>query len=389
MDLSSPIIHVITRLEAGGAPRSLLLLLEGLKDKGLQIELATGLTRPPVEDMLPEAEALGIPVHVIKTFRRNPNPWYDLLTLISLWKLFRTRKPAIVHTHTSKAGFLGRLAALLAFVKVRIYSPRGTILEGYFSGPVKRFFTLLEKVSAGWTDAIIGLTSEESDSYLSAGIGRPDQHLHIPIGIDSKPFTPPDDTLRLAMRREESVSDDEVLIISTGRLVPVKDHATLIRGLGLLTDVSIPWKCWILGAGQEEERLRNLIRETGLQNNILLRGHTNEVSRLLGLGDIFVLTSVNEGFGRALLEAMAARLPIIATNVGGIPTVLDGGEAGVLIQPSDPRALAEALGKMIVSQSERSRFAQIGYQRVLTVFDLETTVDQHIELYERLTGAGP
>jgi len=387
MDQSSPIIHVITRLEAGGAPRSLLLLLEGLAGRGLNIELVTGLTPPAAEDMLPEARTLGIPVHVIPSLKRNPLPWSDLISLFRLWRLFRRRKPVIVHAHTSKAGFLGRLAATIAGVGVRVYSPRGTILKGYFKRPALWFFTWIERLSARWTHAVVGLTSEESESYIAAGIGRPEQHLHIPIGIDSDPYHPPDDVTRLCMRREESVSDEEILIIATGRLVPVKDHATLIRGLALLGDLDIPWKCWILGSGPEEGRLREIISESDLTNRVRLWGHTREVNRLLGLGDIFALTSVNEGFGRALLEAMSARLPIVATNVGGIPTVLDGGNAGYIVPPSDPHALSTALRNLITSPSERHRLSQLGFERVRNVFNLETTVNRHIELYERLTAS--
>lgn len=386
MDPSSPVIHVITRLEAGGAPRSLLLLLEGLARRGIKAELATGLTPPPAEDMLPEARDLGIPVHVIPSLRRNPHPWADMISLIRLWSLFRWRKPVIVHSHTSKAGFLGRLAALLAGVNVRVYSPRGTILKGYFKGPARWFFTRLEKLSARWTGAIIGLTNEESESYIAAGIGRRDQHLHIPIGIDSELYNPPDGSTRIQMRREESVSDDDVLLIATGRLVPVKDHATLIRGLALIKDLDTPWKCWILGSGPEEEHLQSLISESDLEDRVRLWGYTKEVNRLLGLGDIFVLTSINEGFGRAILEAMAARLPVVATDVGGVPTVLDGGRTGSLVPPADPHALAGAISDLISSPDERDRLSQLGFDRVRTVYDLETTVTQHIELYERLTG---
>ncbi|MCK4351312.1 MAG: glycosyltransferase, partial [Candidatus Krumholzibacteria bacterium] len=289
-----------------------------------------------------------------------------------------------VHAHTSKAGFLARFAALLAGVRVRIYSPRGTILEGYFTGPRRWFFTRLERLSARWTHAIIGLTSEESESYLAAGIGRPEQHLHIPVGIDSDAYSPPDETTRLRTRREESVGDDEVLIISTGRLVPVKDHATLIRGLNLLKDLDTPWRCWIIGSGPEEKRLQSMIQELSLEKQVRLWGYKRNVNQLLGLGDIFALTSVNEGFGRALLEAMAARLAVVATEVGGVPTVLDKGKVGFLVPPADPEALAEVLRQLIRSPDERLKWAQLGYERVRAVFNLETTVVQHIELYERL-----
>lgn len=384
MDISSPILHVITRLEAGGAPRSLLLLLEGLARKDVPVELVTGLTPPPAKDMLPEARALGIPIHVIPSLKRDPNPWHDLTSLFRLWRLFIRLRPILVHAHTSKAGFLARIAALVAGVQVRVYSPRGTILEGYFKGQKRWFFTWLERISAKWTHAIIGLTSEESESYLAAGIGRPEQHLHISIGIDSDAYSPPDKKTRLRMRREESIADEEVLLISTGRLVPVKDHASLIQGLSLLKDLDTPWKCWILGSGPEEERLKVLVRELALENHVRLWGQIKNTAELLGLGDIFVLTSINEGFGRVLLEAMSARLAIVATAVGGVPSVLDGGTAGHLIPPRNPRELAEALELFVLSPAERETYAAAAHKRVSTTYNLETTVQQHINLYESL-----
>ena len=384
MTWSRPILHVITRLEAGGAPRSVLLLLEGLARKGLPVELATGSTPPPAEDLLPEAQSLGIPIHVISSLKRSPNPWTDLKALISIWRLIRRRRPLLVHAHTSKAGFIGRLAALLAGAQRRVYSPRGTILEGYFTGLKRWIFTRLERLSAHWTDVIIGLTPEESQSYLKAGIGKPKQHVHIPIGIDPSTFAPPDPQTRLQRRRHYNVMDEEVLIITSGRLAPVKDHVTLIRGLKLLNEKLTSWKCWILGSGTEEARIRDLIRQFHLEDRVRLWGQIKNTAELLGLGDILVLTSINEGFGRVLLEAMSARLAIVATAVGGVPSVLDGGTAGRLIQPRNPRELAEALELFVLSPAEREAYAAAALKRVSTTYNLETTIQQHINLYESL-----
>jgi len=388
VDQSRPVLHVITRLEAGGAPLSVLPLLEGLTRAGIPIELVTGITPPPALDMLPEAQALGIPIYIIPSLRRDPHLYYDLKSLLVMRQIFRRRRPLLVHAHTSKAGFIARLAALLADSSIkRIYSPHGTILQGYFTSYKRGFFTWLERIAAHWTDAIIGLTVEESESYLDAGIGSRHKHLQISISIDRDTFAPPDPPSRLTKRRAQAVEDEEVLLISVGRLVPVKDHATLVRGLCLLKDTSTPWKCWIVGSGPEKEQIHRMVVEEGLQDRVRLWGYREDVNRLMSLADIFVLTSVNEGFGRVLLEAMAARLAIVATNVGGVPTVLEEGKAGYMVPPRDPGTLAEALDRLITSPDEREEWARLGYERVRTAFDLETTVQQHITLYKRVLRA--
>ncbi len=381
------VLHVITRLEAGGAPVSVLLLLKGLKEAGFPCELATGLTPPPARNLLPEAQELGIPVHVVPSLKRNPNPLHDLRALGVLKRLMQERSPALVHAHTSKAGFVGRLAARRAGLP-SVYSPRGTILEGYFSRPVRRIYQRLDRIAAGWSEMIIGLTIEESESYIEAGIGRPEQHIQIPIGIDCDAYHPSPPEERERARKDLGVSDHEVVFITTGRLVPVKDQATLLRGMSLLKESSVPWQCWVAGDGPEMAPLQALTGKLGLDERVRFLGYREDVATLLPLGDVFLLTSVNEGFGRSILEAFAAHLPVVATSVGGVPSVLDGGRAGLLIPPRDPEALAGAVGTLLDSPSERARWADLGSRRVRAVYDLHSVVDQHIALYEMVLGNG-
>jgi glycosyltransferase involved in cell wall biosynthesis len=384
VESSRPILHIVTRLEAGGVPLSVLPLLDRLNRQGIPVELATGITPPPAVDMLPDARALGIPVHVIPSFRRNPDPIQDLRCLFSLIRLIRARRPILVHTHTSKAGFIGRLATRLADRSIRqVYSPHGTILEGYFKGVRRWVFTILDRVAARWSDAIIGLTREESESYLAAGIGTRDIHLDIPIGIDHTRFARTDGVSRSAKRRSLDVDDEEVLLISVGRLVPVKDYATLIRGLGHL-GTEPNWQCWIIGSGPEEMALRQLIDKEGLQEKVRLWGYREDVDDLLGLADIFILSSVNEGFGRVLLEAMAAELAIVATDVGGVSSVLDDGRAGILIPASSPAEMAEALIPLIRSPRDLDMWAEKGHARILSTYSAEEAFKAHCRLYDRL-----
>ncbi|MFO7768240.1 MAG: glycosyltransferase [bacterium] len=383
MSLPGPVLHVVTRLEAGGVPLSLLPLLEGLHERGLEVELATGLTEPPARDMLDAARTLDIPLHVVPSLVRDPHPLKDLTALFTLRRIMLRGGHRVVHTHTSKGGFIGRLAGVLAGVPVRVYSPHGTILEGYFTGWKRRLFTALERRAARWTHAIVGLTPEESRSYLEAGIGEPSQHVQIPVSIDPAPYRSPPEERRQEGRRKRGIGEDEVVIVNVGRLVPVKDQATLLHALALLPG-GLDWSCWFIGDGPDRDVLETLSEQLGVGGRVRFLGHREDVPDLLPLADIFALTSVNEGFGRVILEAFAAHLAVIATRVGGVPTVVEEGRAGMLVPPKDPEALAARLRDLIRDREARERLVREG-EHLLDRYSRERVVSDHIALYRRLS----
>lgn len=382
--MKPPILHVITRLEAGGAPNTLLLLLEGLVREGLPVELATGLTPPPALDLLPRARALGIPVHVIPSLRRDMHPLYDLRALARLWGLMRKRLPVLVHAHTSKGGFLGRLAAVLAGIGPRIYTPHGTILSGYFTGPAQRFYTSLERMAARWTDTIVGLNRLETEAYLEAGIGRPEQHIQIPNGIPLGRFGRLSREERASKRDAAGIAPEEVVLITVGRLVPVKDHRTLIEGLHHLAGDPAPWRLWIVGEGPERPALEGLVAESGMAGRIEFLGQREDVPDLLGQSDLFLLTSLNEGFGLVLVEAMASGLPVVATDVGGIPEVVTAEETGVLVPPSDPERVAGAVRRLLRDPELRNRMGNAGEARTRALFGVDRMIERTVALYREL-----
>jgi len=384
--VTGPVLHVITRLEAGGAPNTLLLLLEGLSARGIAVELATGLTEPPAEDLLDQARELGFPIHVIPSLRRDLHPLHDLAALFSLWRLMRRIRPVLVHAHTSKGGFMGRLAALLAGVKIRLYTPHGTVLTGYFGSTAEKIFAWLERLSARWTTRIIGLNRLESEAYLAAGIGRAHQHRQIENGIELERFSPLPEDLRRQRRHEEGIGDDEVVMITVGRLVPVKDQLTLIAALGQLAEDLPAWRLMIVGEGPERSALEERTRSLGLTDRIAFLGQREDVPGLLGLSDLFVLTSVNEGFGLVLVEAMAGALPVIATAVGGIPEVVIEAETGLLVPAGDPPALARALERLLIDPDLRQRLGTRGREIARERYGVDRMVEKTIALYEEVLG---
>ncbi len=379
--MNGPILHVITRLEAGGAPNTLLLLLEGLAARGVAVELATGLTEPPAEDLLPRARELGFPIHVVPSLRRDLHPLQDIAALFSLWRLMRRIRPVLVHAHTSKGGFLGRLAALLAGVKPRLYTPHGTVLTGYFRSVPQRLFAWLERLSARWTTRIIGLNRLETEAYLAVGIGRALQHDQIPNGIELERFAPLPEPERTQRRSDAGLGADEVVMITVGRLVPVKDQRTQIEALAQMGIDREAWRLWIVGEGPERAPLEELSRQKGLTDRVIFLGQRDDVPDLLGLADLFLLTSINEGFGLVLVEAMACALPVVATRVGGIPEVVADGTSGILVPAGDLPALARALERLIANPELRRRMGERGRKIALKNYSAKRMVARTLELY--------
>jgi len=181
------VLNIITRLERGGAPMALLEIMRRLGDD-FHVDLVTGQTDDPELDFTQEVAQYGIDLIQLPSLRRNPHPVRDLVALYKLIQIIRSGHYDLVHTHTSKAGFLGRIAARLCRVPAVVHSPHGTILEGYFSPIVTRFYTLLEKATAPFSHRIIGLTALEIDQYLAAGIGHRAQYTYIYNGIDIEAF---------------------------------------------------------------------------------------------------------------------------------------------------------------------------------------------------------
>ncbi|HEU5393610.1 MAG TPA: glycosyltransferase, partial [Candidatus Methylomirabilis sp.] len=192
------VLHIITRLWRGGAPNTTLDLVRGLEGDGFSQTLVTGLADDPAWDLLGTGATAGLRVVTVPALTREVRPLADLRALLELTRLLRREAPDLIHVHTSKAGFLGRLAARFAGVRPVIYSPHGSILAGYFSPGTTRVFAWLDARVARFTDRIVCCTSQEIAEYLAAGIGRPDQYVVIPNGVDAEAYAlraaPPEET---------------------------------------------------------------------------------------------------------------------------------------------------------------------------------------------------
>ena len=379
------VLNIITRLERGGAPQALLETIRRMSPD-IHIDLATGQADEAHLDLTQEVIDSGMPLIVIPTLRRSPHPLRDLQALRHLIRIIRAGNYDIVHTHTSKAGFLGRIAARHCKTTLVIHSPHGTILEGYFSSFVTKFYAYLERITAPLAKRIICLTAREIDQYLQAKIGHRDQYVVIYNGINIDTFSTMTQP-RQEIRNSLNLTQEAVVCITVGRLVPVKGQINLINAFPKVMAQHPNTHLLIVGEGELHKELLQQVNHLNLTKNIHFLGWRSDIPNLLGASDIFVLPSLNEGLGLVLLEAMAQHLPTIATHVGGVPEVVEDGKTGLLVPAQSPHALTQAINQLIASPTQRQEMGEAGYQRAVNTFSIETTVEKTENIYRTLMGA--
>ena len=378
------VLNIITRLEQGGAPVALLETIRRLPEAEFEVHLATGVSEDPHREMKVDMRREGFRLISIPSLRRSVHPLRDLCALWKLIRVIRAGRYDLVHTHTSKAGFLGRLAAWLCGVQSVAHSPHGTILEGYFRSSVTDLFTLLERLAAPLTRRIICLTAMEIDQYLGVRIGRRNRYTYIYNGIDIQAYgarTADPSRLREALK----LPLDATVCITVGRLVPVKGHCDLLQALPQIRDPGVILV--FAGDGELRTDLESLASRLGVAERVRFLGWREDTAELLGMADLFVLPSHNEGLGLVLIEAMAKRLPVVATSVGGVPEVVAEGKTGLLVPPHAPEALARAVGELVGDPDLRRRMGEAGYRRAVERFSIDATARQTSDVYRELIGA--
>lgn len=374
------VAHVITRMCKGGAQENTFNTVRLAKRDRYEVDLISGHTARNEPSMEQAVRDTGVEIVHVEHLVRNPSPLNDLRAYNELAQLFRERKYDIVHTHTSKAGYLGRMAAAKANVPIVVHTPHGHIFFGYFNKLLTKFFTKLERDAAQITNKLIELTQRGVDQHLAEGVGTPEKWIAIFSGIDLAPF---DDAIRARAATRESlgVAPDEFLIGAVGRLEPVKGFSYFVRAARIVLD-SMPSARFILaGDGAERDSLKALAETLGERFQFL--GMREDVPALMAAMDICVVPSINEGMGRVILEAGAAGTPVVATNVGGIPEVVNETVTGLLVRPRDETGIASAVLSLAADRAQRERMGEAARDHVQQ-FSLARMVGKIEALYEDL-----
>lgn len=337
------VMRIIARLNVGGPALHVTLLTGRLGPPEFESTLVCGRIGPGEGDMAYLAAERGIAPVMIPELGRELHPLRDVVTLLKLWRLMRRLKPDVVHTHTAKAGFVGRWAAWLARVPVRVHTFHGHVFHGYFSPARTRFFLALERLTARLTDRLITISPALRDEL--AGVYRvapAEKYAVIPLGLELAPFAAAP-RRQGALRAAHLIPPGAPLIGIVGRIVPIKNHALFLRMAARVLQAQPDAYFVVVGDGAERAAIEALAERLGLRKRVIFTGWVQDLVPVFSDLDLLVLSSDNEGTPTAIMQALAAGVPVVATAVGGVPDLLRGGAWGRLVPPRDPDALAGAV----------------------------------------------
>lgn len=367
-------------MDSGGAATNTLLGMDGVRRHGFDSTLVYGRTLDKDGRIAEDITRLGIPALTLPSLVRHVSPVRDVQALIALYRVMKKGKYALVHTHTSKAGALGRMAARFLRKPV-VHTAHGHIFYGYFGPLQTSVYTCAERVLATWSNALVSLTEDETTESLRRGIGRPDRFHTIPSGVPLARFMEVNRAAGQEQRRRLGVQADDVLFVSVGRLVPVKGFDRLLQAFADYRAAGRKGCLAIVGDGPERPALEAAAARLGVTPHVLFTGHMDDVRPALAAADVFVLASRNEGMGRVIVEAMAAGLPVIATAVGGIVSLLRSGNSGILITNGDVASFSAAMQELTTDVRRRLEMGETARREVYPDYDLETMSAQLASLY--------
>ncbi len=386
------VLHIITRFDKGGSAQNTFLTLLGLKKQNFNPCLIAGLSLESEmknEEMkskeidIKRLESEDIDFIQCPALVRKINIIKDFKAFFDIWKLIKKSKPLIVHTHSSKAGLLGRLAAKFAGIPIIVHTPHGHVFFGYF-GPIKtRIFIILEKLASRITDKIIALTNREKEDHINLGIANENKFVVIHSGVELKKFKEVPYNEKQNFKKELGIPENALIIGSAGRLEPVKGPEFLIEAACHILPEYPDTFFVFAGDGELKRDLEKKALEIGIEKNIVFLGWRDDIAEIISVYDIFVLPSLNEGMGRVLVEAMALEKPIVASNIGGIPDLVSHGKNGFLVPPKDPRELANYIQILIEDEEKRAEMGKAGKEMVEN-FSKEKMVEKIAELYKEL-----
>ncbi len=376
------ILHIITRLDAGGSATNTIETVTRLDKTRYEVFLISGRSYDPDGRIARELKDRGIDCVFIDDLRRDINLWHDIKAFVRLYRIIAMGGYDLVHTHSSKAGILGRWAAWLAGVKRIVHTPHGHIFYGYFNRPLTLFFILLERATALITDRIICLTDIGVEDHLRFKVAGKQKFVTIYSGIDINLFRQscPQDIDKL--KEGLGIDRDDFVFGTVTRLEPVKGNRFLISAFARILSKFQDLKLLIIGDGSQRSALEKQCQEFGISEHVVFAGIREDIPSLLYIMDVFILPSLNEGMGRAVIEAMACGRPVIASATGGLPELLRDGIDGVLVPPADVQRLAEAMKEFVSNPDKVKIMGESARQRAGDRFSIERMIEDVEKLYD-------
>lgn len=347
----TPVLYVITKLELGGAQKQLLSLISRLDTQAFAPFLFTGFDGPLL------ADALLLPTLRITRSRFLTRPVNPLKDIIAFWQIFlciRRNKIQIVHTHSSKAGILGRFAAYLAGVPCIVHTVHGWSFHDFQPFHLRLGYIWLERLAARMSGCLITVSAFDKAKGIAKKIGRAHQYALVHYGLEERLCT----TEGRSVREEFEIGDDEIVVGMIACFKPQKAPQDFIELASLIAPKAENVKFLLAGDGILRPRILECIRRHTLEKRVILTGWRRDIPKIITAMDIMVLTSLWEGMPIAVLEAMALSRPVIATHTGGVAEVIHEGETGYLVKPHDVKALAAKVRFLLENSAMRNTIGE-------------------------------
>ncbi|HEY1317927.1 MAG TPA: glycosyltransferase family 4 protein [Gaiella sp.] len=379
------VLRVIARLNMGGPALHVTYLARGLATLGYETTLVAGDVARGEESMAFVADRAGVEIVRLPGLSRELSPVRDALAAWHVARIIRRVRPDIVHTHTAKAGAVGRIAALLAGTRrpVVVHTFHGHVLRGYFGRAGTLLFRAIETLLARVTDRLIAVSPEVRDELVGMKVAPLRKFSVVRLGIELEPRVRFDGD-PAEVRRRHGIAADAFVVGWFGRMTAVKRTDDLLTMLAALRVGGTDATLLLVGDGDDRERLEERAHDLGLARSCLFVGYQEEVAPWYAICDAVVLTSASEGTPVTIIEALAAGRPVVATDVGGVRDVVDDGETGFLVPPRNTQALAERLRALAADPALRTAMGEAGRARVLERYAVDRLVRDVDALYREL-----
>ena len=373
------ILHVITHLPIGGAQDNTLYTVELLDKEKYDISLCCNLDGELVE-RAKKIEAVKL--FDIPFLCREVSPYRDIRAFLSLYKLFKKEDFTIIHTHSSKAGLLARLAAVLNKTPIVIHTIHGFAFNDFMNIFKKNFFIYLEKLLAKWTDVLITVSNLNKKKIIDLNIAQENKIKNIYSGIDLSLFT---NKKNDDFRKELNLQNNHLLLGSVGRLSDQKDPITMIEAFGIISKPFPNAHLALVGDGELKCKILEKIDKLKLNGKVHLIGNKNNPWSVYHSMDLFIMSSIYEGLGRSITEALSCGVPVVCTDVEGVPEIVRDNITGILVPPKDANKLADGIIRTLNDMETAKKMAEEGRRFVKDNFDVNKMVNDIDSLYNTLT----
>lgn len=376
------ILSIIGRLSIGGASPQVIFINQYLNKDQFDTKLVIGQKNPHEGDMLYFAKERDVSFVQIPYFYNEFkfDVINDLKALYKIYKLIKKEKPHIVHTHTAKSGFLGRIAAKLAGVPIIIHTFHGHLFQGYFGWLKTNILIYGERILSFITDKILAVSEGLRKELIGYKIASPDKILSLPLGLELNIYLK-NQELKGQLKRELKLLENDLLIGTIGRLVPIKGHKYFLDAALIIKKKNPRVKILIVGDGELRKELEVHAGVLGLADNVFFLGWRQDLARIYADLDVVVLSSLNEGLAVSLIEAMASSKPVVATSVGGVPDLVVDEGTGFLVKPRDAKNLAEKILWLLENRKEAKKMGEKARELVYPKYDYHEMIKNMEALY--------